>query len=497
MNAGRDDENGGTVMGGSVLQATDGDLFIDGRAVSGGRRVEVRDPGRTADVVATVAEGGPEHVRLAVEAADRARRGWAATPLDRRLAVLLAAVTAVEQRVDRLAVLLSRENGGTRIESTMDLSRGAALFRDFLRRAPGVLDERVVDNDQHRLTVARRPVGVAGLIVPWNSPVVLTISKLAPALIAGNTVVVKPSLLAPVVIGQVLRSIGELLPDGVVNVVHGGAAVGGALVAHPRVRKVSFTGSVAVGQQIMAAAAGNVARISLELGGNDPAVVLDDVDLDAAAPLLARGIYTRAGQVCFAVKRVYVPRSRHDQVVEAIRAVVDGFRVGHGLDGETTFGPLITAAARERVEGLVRRAGAAGGTVHQLGRPTAAVDWDGGNFMLPRLVTGLGQDAELVAVEQFGPVVPVIAYDDVDQAVAMANDSEFGLCSSVWSADTGRAFEVAGRLEAGGTFINSHNVSSLSFDMPFGGVKHSGLGRERTDLGLLEYVEEHAIRLAH
>jgi acyl-CoA reductase-like NAD-dependent aldehyde dehydrogenase len=483
-------------MAGSVLQAASGDLFIGGRAVTGDRRFEVRDPGRTADVVATVAEGGPEHVELAVEAAYRARAGWASTPLDRRLALLRAAVTAVETQADRLAVLLSRENGGTRFESTMDLTRGIALFRDFLERAPGVLAERVIDNDEHLLTVARRPVGVAGLIVPWNSPVVLTISKLAPALIAGNTVVVKPSALAPVAVGQVLRTIGELLPDGVVNLVHGGSAVGGALVAHPRVRKISFTGSVAVGQQIMAAAAGNVKRISLELGGNDPAVVLDDVDLDAAAPLLARGIYTRAGQICFAVKRVYVARSRHDELVEAICAVVDGFRVGHGLDEETTFGPLITADARARVEGLVERAGAAGGTVRELGRPTAAVDWDGGNFMLPRLVTGLGQDAELVGVEQFGPVVPVIAYDDVDEAVAMANDSEFGLCSSVWSADPGRAAEVARGIEAGGTFLNSHNVSSLSFDMPFGGVKSSGIGRERTGLGLLEYVEEHAIRLA-
>jgi acyl-CoA reductase-like NAD-dependent aldehyde dehydrogenase len=220
------------------------------------------------------------------------------------------------------------------------------------------------------------------------------------------------------------------------------------------------------------------------------------VDLGVAAPLLARGIYTRAGQICFAIKRVYVSRSRHDEVAEAIAAAADGYRVGHGLDESTTFGPMITEAARARVEGLVERARGAGGTVRRLGQATDAVDWDGGHYLLPHLVIGLGHGAELVAVEQFGPVVPLVAYDDVEQAIAMANDSEFGLCSSVWSTDVDRAIEVARRFEAGGTFINSHNISSLSFDMPFGGVKGSGIGRERTDLGLLEYVEEHAIRLA-
>ncbi|WP_433365523.1 aldehyde dehydrogenase family protein [Streptosporangium sp. CA-115845] len=484
-------------MSSSVLQVTAGDMFIDGRPVATGRRIEVRDPGRIADVVATVAEGGVEHVEAAAGAAARAAADWAGTPLEERLSLLADALTVVRARIDDLAVILSRENGGTLIESTMDLSRGVDLFEDLLGRAPGVLGDRTIDDERQWLTVERRPVGVCALIVPWNSPVVLTISKLAPALIAGNTVVVKPSVLAPVVVAEVLGAIGAVLPPGVVNVVHGDAEIGQALVAHPAVRKVSFTGSVAIGRQVMATAADGMRRVSLELGGNDPAVLLDDVDLDSAVPLLARGIYTRAGQICFAVKRVYVPRSRHDEVVEAIGSVADEYRVGHGLDGNATFGPLITAAARARVEGLVERARHAGGVVRELGRPTDSVDWDGGYYLLPHLVTGLDQSAELVTVEQFGPVVPVIAYDDVDQAVAMANDSEFGLCSSVWSADAERAIGVARRIEAGGTFINSHNVSSLSFDMPFGGVKRSGIGRERTEIGLLEYVEEHAIRLAH
>lgn len=484
-------------MSGPVLSATQAGMFIDGCSVTGERWLEVRDPGRVADVVATVAEGGPAEVDAAVAAAHRAGPAWAALPLERRIELLSAAAGAVDAEVEALATLLSRENGGTLFESTMDLSRAMALVRDFIGRAPEVLSPRTTDNETHWLRRERGPVGVCALIVPWNSPVVLAISKLAPALLAGNTVVLKPSVLAPVALGQVLRIIGELLPPGVVNVVHGDAPVGGAMVAHPLVRKVSFTGSVAVGQQIMQGAAATVKRISLELGGNDAAVVLDDADLGAIVPSLCRGVYTRAGQICFAVKRIYVARSLHDDLVDAMTAEVDGYRVGHGLDEQTTYGPLISAAAKSRVEGIVARAESAGATVTTLGRPTDAVDWDGGHYLRPVLVHGIGHDSELVRVEQFGPVVPVVPYDDVDQAVAMANDSEFGLCSSVWGADVPRAIDVARRLEAGGTFINSHNVSSLSFDMPFGGVKQSGLGRERTELGLLEYVEEHAIRHAH
>lgn len=477
-----------------VPEMEGGEMFIAGRPAAGRRRFEVRDPGRTADLVATVTEGTPEHADAAVAAAERAGASWVALALDERISTLRKTVDTVASQVDELAQVLSRENGGTLLESTMDLSRGLDLFRDSMDRAPSVLAARSIDNEVHRLSIERRPVGVTALIVPWNSPVVLTMSKLAPALVAGNTVVVKPSMLAPVTLGRVLRVLAEALPAGVLNVVHGDADVGQALVAHPRVRKISFTGSVEVGRKILAAAAGGVKRVSLELGGNDPAVVLDDADPGTIAPALARGIFTRAGQICFAVKRVYAPRSRYGDVVEALTEVVDGYRVGHGLDEQTTFGPLISAAAKTRAEDLTARARAGGGEVRQVAKQTAGVDWEGGHYLLPSIVVGLGHEAELVGVEQFGPVVPVVAYDDEDDAVEMANDSEFGLCSSVWSADPERAFGVARRLAAGGTFVNSHHVSSLSFDMPFGGVKQSGIGRERTDLGLTEYVEEHAIR---
>jgi acyl-CoA reductase-like NAD-dependent aldehyde dehydrogenase len=470
-------------------------MLIDGEAAPGRGVFEVRDPGRAREVVALVEDGGPEHADAAVAAAARAGAGWRETQVSERMVVLARAADAAEAVAGALAPLLSRENGGTLTESRMDLRRGTALLRDFLALAPDFLAPRTVETGQHWLSIEKAPVGVVALIVPWNSPIVLTMSKLAPALVAGNTVVVKPSVLAPAALTEYLRHVAAQLPPGVLNVVHGEAEAGSALVAHPAVRKVSFTGSVPVGQQIMAAAASNLKKVSLELGGNDAAIVLDDADFATAVPRLCQGAFTRAGQICFAVKRVYVPQRRFAEFYEQLCATADSYRVGYGLDEQTTFGPLISGRELDRVRGLVERARSAGGDVRELGRATDTVDWDAGHYMLPTVAAGLDPDAELVAVEQFGPVLPVVPYRDEDQAVALANGTEYGLASSVWGTDVDRAIGVARRIEAGATFVNSHNLSSLSFDMPFGGVKRSGLGRERTALGLQEYVEDHAIRL--
>jgi acyl-CoA reductase-like NAD-dependent aldehyde dehydrogenase len=470
-------------------------MLIDGQPAAGRGRFEVRDPGRTRDVVAEVEDGGPEHADAAVAAAARAAQGWRDQGAAERADVLTQAADMAEAAAEGLAPLLSRENGGTLTESRMDLLRGTALLRDFIALAPDFLAPRTVETSQHWLSVEKAPVGITALIVPWNSPVVLTVSKLAPALLVGNTVVVKPSVLAPAALTEYLRQLARRLPPGVLNVVHGDAEAGQALAGHPAVRKVSFTGSVPVGQQIMAAAAANLKKVSLELGGNDAAIVLDDADFAAAVPRLCQGAFTRAGQICFAVKRVYVPRRRFDEFYDQLCAAAGGYRVGYGLDQQATFGPLISARERDRVRGLAERARAGGAEVRVLGRPTDTVDWDGGHYLLPAVVRGLKPDAELVAVEQFGPLLPLVPYTGDDQAVAFANGTEYGLASSVWGTDAGRAIAVARRLEAGATFVNSHNLSSLSFDMPFGGVKRSGLGRERTALGLQEYVEDHAIRL--
>ncbi|MFC7655491.1 aldehyde dehydrogenase family protein [Pseudonocardia benzenivorans] len=469
-------------------------LLIGGEDVAAASSFAVHDPGRRYDVVAEVGAGRPSDVDDAVAAAERGGAQWARVPTEERCRLLVKLSDELRALTDELAPTLARENGATLREARMDLERGLDGLRSAADVARDHLRPREVDTPEHWLRFTKKPVGVVGMIVPWNSPIVLSLCKVGPALAAGNGIVLKPSPEAPVVLTRLLREIAAALPAGALNVVNGDADVGEAISGHPRVRMVSFTGSVPVGRAVLRGGAENIKRVALELGGNDAAIVLDDADVETVVSSLSLGAFTRAGQVCFAVKRAYLARARYDEFFEALRARVDGLRVGHGLDPDSSFGPLINERARERVQGLIERARAAG-DVHELGRYVDDQTADNGSYLLPSIVRDVAHEAEIVAVEQFGPVLPLVAYDSVDEAVTMANDSEFGLASSVWSTDIDRAVQVADRLEAGVGFVNSHNVWSLSFDMPFGGVKQSGLGRERTETGVQEYVEDHVIRV--
>ncbi|OPX10782.1 hypothetical protein B1964_23245 [Gordonia sp. i37] len=467
--------------------------LIGGRWRSSGPTTEVTDPGRIDDVVGVIADADADVVDAAVASAVAASHGWEQLATEDRVAALARGVAAAHALAPSLATLLVRENGALYAEASTDIARGLALATDTLLRAPRFLADTVRVDESSSLVIARDPVGPTALIVPWNSPMVLALSKVAPALVAGNTVVVKPSPLAPLALSRLLGAIAAELPDGVLNIVNGDAA-GAMLTAHRDIRAVSFTGGTDTGRKVAAAAAGTVKRVGLELGGNDPALILDDADIDELVDRLCRGVFTRAGQICFGVKRIYVARTRATELVEAMTGWLEKCVVGHGLDEGVVFGPLISAAQRARVITLVDSAERSGATIHRGGRYTAADLESRGHYLLPTVVTGISADHPLVVTEQFGPAIPIIAYDSVDDAVMLANDSEYGLASSVWSTDQDRAMAVARRVSAGCGFINSHNVWSLSFDMPFGGVKQSGIGRERADCGLAEFVEEHAIR---
>ena len=465
--------------------------LIGGKHVAGTSWFDVTDPGRPHHVVGQAAEGGTEHVDLAVQAATEAGPQWAATPINDRVLAIEAGLARFSAASGDLAVTLVEENGALLREAQMDIQRSIELISDLIRRAVEHLRPRVINEEHSSITVLRKPIGPVGMVVPWNSPMVLAASKVAPALVAGNTVILKPSPDAPLTLTLAMDLLASELPPGVLNVINSAGGAGAALSLHPGVRKISFTGSTEVGRQVMASAALNVKRVSLELGGNDPAILLEDVDIDASIDSIARGVFTRAGQICFGVKRIYVARSRFDEFVDALCTLVDDYVCGHGLNPASTYGPVINARQLDRLNGMIDDARAAGANVRTLGRIDEQAQRDGGFYLRPTVITNIPQSSPLVAEEQFGPVIP---FDDVDQAVALANDSEFGLASSVWSADHDAAVAVASRLDAGCTFINSHNIWSLSFDMPFGGTKQSGLGRERTELGLDEYVETHAIR---
>jgi acyl-CoA reductase-like NAD-dependent aldehyde dehydrogenase len=466
-----------------------------GGQVSVGNLRDIRDPGRLDEVVAQVAVGTAGDVDRAVRAAHAAFPGWRDTPIADRVQKLLTAAELLAGSGEELAPLLVREHGGVLWEAQLDFVLGTGVLRDTVSRIEEFLRPEQFDDEQSFISVERVPRGVAAAIVPWNMPVVLTMMKLAPALATGNTVVLKPSPFAAAALTLLLQKIAAILPPGVLNVVHGEGDVGAALCAHPLVRKLAFTGGTATGRKVIEATAATIKNVTLELGGNDPAIVLDDADLDATLDAMVKGIYTRSGQICFAVKRIYVPRGRYEQFADALCDRVDEYAVGHGLDPQASFGPLNNEVQFKKVLNLLDRTRNSPATVIELGRKLDPSSWDNGYYMLPHVVRDAEHSDPISVEEQFGPVVPLIAYDDEEQVISWANDTEYGLMSSVWTADPDRGLAVARRIEAGLTFINSHSFDSLDLRLPIGGVKQSGIGREFSTNALSAYVEEHAIRL--
>jgi len=460
----------------------------------GDRRVERFDPTHPDRRVGHALAIGADDVDGVVRGAHRAFLAWRERPLEERVAAVNAAADAVAATAEALGPLLARELGKVVGDCRGEMGFAAACLRWCAAEVATVAASTTVDDAAGRLAVHRVPYGVIGAIVPWNAPLILSILKVAPAVVTGNTIVVKPSPLAPFAVTEALRAVAAALPPGVVSVVHGDGDVGEALVAHPLVRKVSFTGGPLTAVSVAAASARTIKPVVLELGGNDPAIFLDDAPFDdAAMERIVFGAFLTSGQVCMAAKRCYVPRVRLDEFVEGFVAAADRvIEVGDPLSATATMGPLVSAAQRDRVAALVAGAAAAGGTVVPLGRTTAVVE-RGGWFLRPTLVVGPPADDPLVRTEQFGPALPVLAYDHLEEAVAAANDSDMGLASSVWSADEDRAFAVARRLEAGTTFVNCHNRAGMSLRAPFGGVKQSGVGREFGHAGLAEYLQTHAV----
>jgi len=471
-------------------------LFIDHREVPTSDTFEVRDPGRLGDLVGIVHAGGAAHVQQAVDAAHRAFQAWREVPVQERVDRLVAAAAALERRAPELAILLVREQGMLLRDTRRDVANGIRSLREMADIAPGWWQPEQFEDDESLVRVEKMPRGVVAAIVPWNAPMGLTMGKVGPALATGNTLVVKPSPNAPLAVSLALQTIAGFFPPGAINVVHGDGEVGPALTRHPRVRMVSFTGGTRTGQAVMGAAAESIKNVALELGGNDAAIVLDDITPEAVVPELVKGIFPRSGQVCYAIKRVYVPAAKLDAFFDTLCAAVGQFRIGHGLDERSTLAPVNNRRQYDHVRGLIARARTAGATVAELGTPVDGTPWDEGYYLRPTVVKDLAPDAELVQAEQFGPVIPLVGYASEEDALRMANDTEYGLGSSLWARDTAHALALASRVDAGITFINSHARTRLGeVHMPFGGIKQSGIGRVRTAVGLAEFVEYHAISL--
>jgi aldehyde dehydrogenase (NAD+) len=469
--------------------------YVAGKWVSGPHTgtLDVTSP-TTGGLLGTVGVADREEVDSAVAAARGALPAWRRVPAADRGAALGRLAEALSARKGELADLTTAEIGSPRSWSSFgQVITAASVLRAYATITP----DYPFSSNRPSMTggtveVRQLPVGVVGAIVPWNTPLFVAALKLGPALAAGCTVVLKPAPDAPLEFGVLMEAIEEAgLPDGVVNVVNGGATTGELLTDHPGVDKISFTGSTAVGARISASCGSRIRRCSTELGGKSAAIVLPDAPLETTVPGLVAGVMGNNGQLCAALTRIVLPRSRYDEFVAALTAAVAGLIVGDPADRATDIGPLINEAARDRVEGFLRRAPGEGATVLVGGERPDRPGW----FVSPALVAATN-DMEIAREEVFGPVAVVIAYDDTGpdaaaEAVAIANDSRYGLVGAVWSADEERAAAVAAQLQVGSVAVNSTAV--LDFASPFGGFKQSGIGREGGPEGIAGFVEYQAI----
>ncbi|MDT5256974.1 MAG: hypothetical protein QOD10_2054 [Mycobacterium sp.] len=481
----------------SEVLSTDSVLTIGGEPQLGAAgSYPVHNPARPSEIVGHAPTADQAQLDAAVSAARRAGPGWRALGVAERAAAFAAAATAAAEQLAARdgARLYTREHGKVLTEANFELSTGPALAGLIGSMAETALAPEQVDPQSKYPRLHREPFGVAALVLPFNWPLALTMTKLASALTAGNTTVVKVPPTCPLVALQLAGALAAALPPGVVNVLAGpGSELAQALVSHPGIDLISLTGGVATGRAVMAAAAPRLTPVLLELGGNDAAIIGPDITVsDELVERLVTATYTTGGQVCMAIKRLYAPARRVGELAEAVLARCDREVVGDGLTEETTLGPMHTAAGRDRVAALVGDAGAQGASVRSAGRIREADADAGGYFALPTVVTGLAPDSALATEEQFGPVLPIFGYDGIDDAVTAANATEFGLTASVWTGDDALADRIAGQLVAGTVSVNCHGMAAQDPRLPFGGCGQSGIGRELGVEGLRAFTQPRA-----
>lgn len=456
-------------------------MTINGESV-GSRTVDVLNPA-TEKPWAEVPEATTAELDAAFAAASEAFPSWSVDD-DARRAALRKAAEVVMGAVDEFAAILVKEQGKPLADATGEAQGTAAWIGYFADLE--VADQEIIT--EGAVAQVRFPLGVVAAIIPWNYPLIQAAWKFAPALRAGNTVVLKPSPYTPVAtlrLGELLQGV---LPPGVLNIVSGGDDVGIAMTKHPQTAMVSFTGSVAAGKAVQAAVAPDLKRVTLELGGNDPAILLDDVDPAAIAEALFWGAFTNNGQVCGVAKRVYVPESLYSQVADELAQVAEATRVGDGSEDGVRLGPINNRPQYERVNSLLGSAVAAGATVRSGGHRVG----EEGLFLQPTILTDVPAGHEIIDGEQFGPVLPLVSYTDLDSVISEVNSSKYGLGGSVWSSDPNRALAVGRRLRVGTVYINGHAINHGPH-VPFGGARWSGIGVENGIAGLEEYTQRQII----
>lgn len=455
-------------------------MSIDGDLHGANDTFEVFNPA-TGDVVAQAPNASRDQVEAAIAAAKTAQPAWAALSWDERGAYIAAYADALDAHKEELITLLTTEQGKPRHSmATSEVEYAIFWVREVAKRR--LENEVIEDTPEHVVTVAHTPLGVVGAITPWNFPILLGLWKIAPCLVTGNTMVMKPSPYTPLATLRFGEIAQQVFPKGVLNIVSGGNDQGAWLTEHPDISKISFTGSTATGKKVMAASSSNLKRITLELGGNDPAIILPGTDYKPLIPTLFDAAFGNSGQWCIAIKRLYVHESLYDDFLKDFVAYAADKTVGNGMDPNTDLGPIQNKMQYGKLQGLFADVKAHGLKVALGGE----IPEGPGNFVPITIVDNPPKDSRVVREEPFGPILPILKWSDFDQVVADANETEFGLAASVWGPDRSEAIEMANALEAGTVWVNEIHIHGI--DIPFGGHKQSGMGVENGREGLQEFT---------
>jgi acyl-CoA reductase-like NAD-dependent aldehyde dehydrogenase len=466
---------------------TDFFLLIDGKLESSNQHLDVINPA-FGEIFARCPAADRNQLDRAVQAARAAFADWRNTSFDERAALIKKMSQRLREHQNEIAELLTREQGKPLAQAVAEIDRGSAQSDGMVGIEIPV--EVLIDDQERHIELHYRPLGVVGIITPWNAPVNLALGPLVSALYTGNTVVLKPSPYTPLSTLKVAELLKDLFPAGVINVLAGGDDLGQWLTEHPQVDKIAFTGSVATGKKVLATAAATLKRVTLELGGNDPAIIMDDVDPKAIAKKLSIASFVNSGQVCMAIKRIYAHESIYEELCTALVAETKKMKMGNGLDPSTDLGPLQNKMQYDKVVDLIHDTKASGATFLTGGE----IPPGPGYFLPPTLVADINDDSRLVREEQFGPIVPILKFTDLEDAIRRANDTRYGLSGSVWTKDVKRGAKIAARLEVGTAWVNQHRATSAF--VPFGGAKESGLGRQYSSLGLKSYMEPEVVSVA-
>lgn len=451
--------------------------------------IKVINPARVSEIVGQVAEFSAADVDRALDQADRAFKSWSRVPADERAARLLEAALDLRKILPDLATQFTRENGKPLREAEVDIRRSIELMEVIAGDLREWSKPILLDPNQP-VWARRRARGITAVISPWNSPVLLSFKRFIPAIATGNTALIKPASYCPLTLMECVNVMNRHFPPGVLQVVTGsGAAVGEQVTTDDRVRTIAFTGSTETGRRIMELASRTVKKVFMELGGNDPAIILKDAKLDGEAiARLTHAMLRASGQVCIAIKRVYVHASRFKELVDKLEQSFDQVTVGDGLASQTTMGPLNNRSQFDFVTRLLDTCVRKNLSVVTKGRKLSASSWPDGFFMLPSIVLGAAENDEIVRCEQFGPVIPIRPFEDEEDAIARANNTPYGLRASVWTENRARAEVLADGLEAGAVFLNNHGVfRDLHIEFP--GIKQSGFSRESHSAALDHYAD--------